>query len=125
MISPGDPSEWQKVGWTTDGATGQREYMNGFPTTYNFNLPAFVGPPVFPASIRDGTAATIALCERYCVRYYDPDQYDPAMPTANSSYFTYSQLDVAYPSPYLPFPLQINQDRRPSFADPGGTTCWW
>lgn len=125
LLSPGDPS-WQ--GQTRPGravaadGTLYDEYNAGGPTSYSFNMAAFVGPPRFPASFPDGTANTIAFCERYYERYFSPDPVIVVPP--HGAVYALSRLAYLENSPALPgtlplYGLQDRGDRRPSFADAG------
>lgn len=77
LLSPSDPSYQGQHPlsdmYDSSGQVIRREYGDGGPTCYSFNMAAFAGPPRFPASIPDGTANTIALCERYYGRCFSPD----------------------------------------------------
>ncbi len=94
--------------------------MHGYggPTSYAFNMAAFVGPVRFPAGIPDGLSNTVMYCERYYTRYSPTEVDVPDMETGGtkrgrpSSHLNFACL---YPrlnnSPY--------GERRASFADPG------
>ena len=123
MLSPADPSyRGQHVESDVrapDGTVLRKEYMEGGPTSYSFNMTAFAGPPRFPASIADGTASTIAFTERYHERCFDP------VPVATNpillyrlSWLSYAKNDAAI-ADILPTVLNNGGWRRPSFADAG------
>lgn len=124
LLSPADPS-WQDQtrpgrSWNRDG-TFLDEYNGGGPTSYSFNMVAFVGPPRFPVSFPDGTTNTIAFCERYYERYFSPV---PFITQVNGPVYSLSRLAYLDNSPALPgmpplYGLQDKGDRRPSFADAG------
>ncbi len=42
----------------------KRGHTPGAPTSYAYNMVGFAGPIKFPVGITDGTANTIAYCER-------------------------------------------------------------
>jgi hypothetical protein len=130
LMSPGDPS-WHgqhRVGSVLgpDGVVVREELEQNGPTSYSFNMAAFVGPPRFPGSIADGTANTVAFCERYYERYFSPEpvavqHLDNGVKREvwSLSQLAYGHNGPALPSPFPPFPLQNNDIRRPSFADAG------
>jgi type II secretory pathway pseudopilin PulG len=74
LVSPGDPSYPGLGGHmmsevrAPDGTVSQK-FVDGGPTSYAFNMMAFVGPPQFPKSIADGTSNTIVFSERYYLRF--------------------------------------------------------
>ncbi len=93
------------------------EYVSGGPTSYAFNMMAFIGPPRFPTNIRDGTSNTIAFAERYYERYFSTEPlYGDFYP---ASWLGYGEINCAFPSPFPPFPMNDRGLRRPSFADAG------
>jgi type II secretory pathway pseudopilin PulG len=112
MVSPGDPS----------AELGQADVIRanhwfGGPTSYAFNMTAFVGPVKFPSGLSDGLSNTVAYCERYYVRFGPaPTMSDP----------TTGQLYAAKPASLLNFAFvdskcqgKVYGNRRASFADPG------
>ncbi|MBX9623245.1 MAG: DUF1559 domain-containing protein [Gemmataceae bacterium] len=120
FVSPADPSNWDTYPTYEDGGTGQRVYLYGGPTSYAFNMAAFIGPPKFPASYTDGTSQTIAFAEHYGETFRQG-----LMPATDSdrplprSWLAYGNSNAALPSPFPPYPLNNLGERRPSFADAG------
>jgi prepilin-type N-terminal cleavage/methylation domain-containing protein len=119
LISPGDPSDFElgRATFPDHNGVPRLAFSLGGPTSYAFNMTAFVGPPRFPDSIRDGTSNTIAFSECYYVRYY------PELPLVTGgnaqSWMFYANINHADRSPFPPFPLNVTGGRRPSFADIG------
>jgi type II secretory pathway pseudopilin PulG len=124
LLSPADPS-WQ--GQTRPGraqaedGTVYDEFNGGGPTSYSFNMAAFVEPPRFPASFPDGTTNTIAFCERYYERYFSPVPFISQMngPVYSLSRLAYLDINPALPGTPPLYGLQDKGDRRASFADAG------
>ena len=125
LISPGDPSYRGQHPLadvvTLDGKVLRQEYGDGGPTSYAFNMAAFVGPPRFPGSITDGTSCTIALAERYYQRYVRPE---PIVTSTGVLVYEGSSLSYAYNDPamdeaFAPGVISYLGYRRPSFADAG------
>ena len=124
LLSPADPSyRGQHVEYDVraeDGTILRREYADGGPTSYSFNMMAFVGPPRFPTSIADGTSSTIAFCERYYERFASPE---PIGTHRGTPLYAWSGLAYAYNNPayddFVPGVLNNLGYRRPSFADAG------
>jgi prepilin-type N-terminal cleavage/methylation domain-containing protein len=123
LLSPADPSyRGQHVESDVrapDGSVIRTEYMDGGPTSYSFNMAAFVGPPRFPTSITDGTASTIAFSERYHERCFDPVPVATnPVPLYRLSWLSYAKNDAAM-ADILPTVLNNGGWRRASFADAG------
>ena len=124
LISPGDPSYHGQHPLidivTLDGKVLRKEYADGGPTSYAFNMTAFVGPPRFPTSVTDGTSNTIALAERYYQRYVRPE---PIVTSNGILIYEGSQLSYAANDPavedFKPGYISYLGFRRPSFADAG------
>jgi len=109
FVSPGDPSDIsgpKKPAFNTNNALIGMRYAHGGPVSYAYNMVAFTGPPQFPASIRDGTASTIAFAERYYIRYYSADPQNET-----KSWMGYTVGDTGM--------WVTGGERRPSFADAG------
>ena len=89
FMSPADPS-WDDskaiklYHMDDDGEMRRWDYLSGGPTSYSYNMAAFTGPPRFPTSYTDGTANTIAFCERYYERVFIRPN-DPLTPADRSS----------------------------------------
>jgi prepilin-type N-terminal cleavage/methylation domain-containing protein len=123
LLSPADPSYRGQHAVVdvraSDGTVVGQEYDYGGPTSYSFNMAAFVGPPRFPDSITDGTSGTIAFTERYYERYFSPEP----IPTPHGPLYRWSSLAYAKNDPaladILPNVLNNYGVRRPSFADAG------
>ncbi len=120
LLSPADPSyHGQHNPELVDGAAVEGRFYDGGPTSYSFNMAAFVGPPRFPDSYADGTSNTIAVVERYYERYLDPQP----VATPHGPLYKWSCLSYADNSPasagLLPGVLNNTGYRRPSFADAG------
>jgi type II secretory pathway pseudopilin PulG len=119
MLSPADPSIIE-YGWSADRV--RFTYMEGGPTSYSFNMTAFVGPLRFPAGLQDGLSNTIAYCERYHTRYYPETLLlpNPATgvpePTHPRSFLDFGLMDSSYPASRQGTPYGR---RRCSFADAG------
>ena len=83
------------------------------PSSYAFNMCGFSGPPDIARTYRDGTANTIAFCERYCQTWF-PDQPHDAPP----SQMSYNEIESGFRT--RPFESwRTNGTRRASFADRG------
>jgi prepilin-type N-terminal cleavage/methylation domain-containing protein len=116
LLSPADPSyRGQHNPESVDGVVVEGRFNDGGPTSYSFNMAAFVGPPRFPDSYADGTSNTIAVVERYL----DPQP----ITTSHGPLYKWSCLSYAENSPasagLLPGVLNNIGYRRPSFADAG------
>ena len=119
LLSPGDLSDHgQHPIWESAG-TPHPSFGDGGPTSYAFNMAAFVGPPRFPDSIRDGTSNTVALAERYYQRYVRPEP----IATSHGPLYEWSCLSYAANHPavedFRPGVISYLGYRRPSFADAG------
>jgi prepilin-type N-terminal cleavage/methylation domain-containing protein len=122
LMSPADPSAGEQSPMTrlvAPNGSFVLQYRNGGPTSYVYNMAAFVGPPKFPHDPRDGTSHTIAFAESYFVRYFSPDPLPGTTDSFARSWLTYATLEPALPSPFPPHPLNNRGMRRPSFADSG------
>jgi hypothetical protein len=94
------------------------KYLYDGPTSYAFNMIAFVGPVRFPLGITDGTSNTIAFSERY-FHTHDQGRRRPLNePGSLSSYLMFGDVNPAYESA-TPGVLNNLGERRPSFADAG------
>ena len=116
LVSPADPSITVR---SPEQMKLQHSY--GGPTSYAYNMTAFVGPVKFPVGIPDGTSNTIAYCERYYARFSPPDatitvtDFETGMPVP---LVPFSFLNFAFTDPkYQSSPYSNN--RRASFADAG------
>ncbi len=115
MLSPGDPSIVE-YGWTPDEV--RFTYSWGGPTSYAFNMTAFVGPVRFPEGIRDGLSNTVAYCERYHARYSTVALSRPNPTTGlPEPWYPPSLLHFGYGDPS--FRGSLLNMRRASFADAG------
>ncbi|HVK15565.1 MAG TPA: hypothetical protein VM533_01365, partial [Fimbriiglobus sp.] len=120
-LSPADPSirpETLSPGFNY--ATGERlPGAFGGPTSYAFNMVAFVGPVKYPAGLSDGTTNTVAFCERY----YESFKQSRMSPPPPEDRLPYSLLAYGNASPAYcdiqPGVLNNLGERRPSFADAG------
>ena len=118
LTSPGDPSDLP--GRKAINSKGEAVFPYGGPTSYAFNMAAFVGPPRFPLDPRDGTSNTIAFSERYFATFHQSmlagvlhdDRLWPR------SWLQYGNINSAFPT-HVPGVLDNLGDRRPSFADAG------
>lgn len=120
FLSPGDPSyRGQHPIWESAG-TPHASFGDGGPTSYAYNMSAFVGPPRFPDSIRDGTSNTVALSERYYERFARPE---PIVTSTGDHVYEVSILSYAVNDPAVedlrPGFISYLGSRRPSFADAG------
>lgn len=114
LVSPGDPS-YESLDSTQP--SGPRHRYGG-PTSYAFNMTAFVGPVKFPAGIPDGLSNTIMFCERYYTRYGATELDIPDIATGGTkrqklpSLLNFAYLDSRRGN-------SVYGERRASFADPG------
>lgn len=114
LVSPSDPSV--ELGWPAD-QTNALHWFGG-PTSYAFNMTAFVGPVRFPAAVTDGLSNTVAYSERYYARF-GPVEYlrQDAITGELKPYRPVSLLNFAFTDSKLegmPY-----GKRRASFADAG------
>jgi Tfp pilus assembly protein PilE len=122
LLSPGDPSYpalyHSVVSAQQSDGTVQQYLEGGGPTSYAYNMNAFVGPPRFPASFADGTSNTIALAERYYERYDSPEPICTSPLLYNWSCLAYAKEEPAIEDRLRGVRNDVGY-RRPSFADPG------
>ncbi len=118
LISPGDPSNWVGAPKAIN-SKGEELFLYGGPTSYAFNMAAFIGPPRFPRDQTDGTSNTIAFCERYFQTFeltlLPSATRDDMLPW---SWLKYADINPAY-ADIAPGILNNLGDRRASFADAG------
>jgi type II secretory pathway pseudopilin PulG len=67
LLSPADPTldgDYRtRVIQNPDGTVAATVYADGAPTSYVYNMAAFVGPPRIPAAVADGTSNTMLVSE--------------------------------------------------------------
>ncbi len=115
LISPADPSP--ELQWPFE--LMKNSFSPGAPTSYAYNMVGFAGPVKFPVGITDGTANTIAYCERYHSRYGGSMEGSTTNPT--------TRMPERAPAASLLSMSEVNAKcdasvygvRRSSFADAG------
>nr|MCU0702695.1 DUF1559 domain-containing protein [Fimbriiglobus sp.] len=119
LISTADPT-FPSMHKDVLNQDGQVTYPYGGPTSYAFNMIAFVGPPRFPTTYSDGTSNTIAFCERYyTTREFGADPSLEASGYSPYQYLMHGTMDPAYPIQPGSSVRNNLDKRRASFADAG------
>ena len=115
LISPGDPSP--ELNWSFEII--KRSHMPGAPTSYAYNMVGFAGPVKFPIGITDGTANTIAYCERYHSRYGGSKESSTTNPATGFSEPAPAASLLSMSEATGKCDSSVYGPRRSSFADAG------